>query len=86
MVLPSSSCLNENALGRLLIEGQGRERARIAFATVKGDQIIYTVEERSEVSAEPVSLGASSVLASRQLLSPPPSESTRRQREDYSRA
>jgi hypothetical protein len=33
--------------GQWRIEGQGSERAQIAFAHVKGEQIVYAVEERS---------------------------------------
>jgi hypothetical protein len=40
--------------GRWRIEGQGRERARIAFAHVKGDQVVYSIEAGSEANGEPV--------------------------------
>jgi hypothetical protein len=38
--------------GRWRIEGQGRERARIAFARIQDDRIVYTVEGSSEAAAD----------------------------------
>ena len=39
--------------GQLRIEGQGCERARIAFAHVKGDQIVYSIEAGPEANTGP---------------------------------
>jgi hypothetical protein len=51
--------------GRWRIEGQGHERARIAFAHVKGDQVVYSIEAGSEANGEPVASGALPIAAFR---------------------
>ena len=33
--------------GRWRIEGQGRERARLAFATLAGRELTFTIEEQT---------------------------------------
>jgi hypothetical protein len=37
--------------GTWCIKGEGRERARIAFASIKDDQVVYTVEQSAEAHA-----------------------------------
>jgi hypothetical protein len=40
--------------GRWCIRGEGKERARIAFARIQDDQVVYTVAQSSEVFAQGV--------------------------------
>jgi hypothetical protein len=47
------------------IEGPGKEHARIAYASLKGDRVIYTVEAKRELQpTTPVSIPVSDSLAS----------------------
>jgi hypothetical protein len=43
--------------GRWRIEGRGSERARIAFARIQNDRLVYTVENSSEAAADRGSIG-----------------------------
>ena len=51
------------------IEGEGRERARIAYASLKGDRVVYSLEPACQARADTldVSLAAGPVALTSEL-------------------